>query len=206
MKKYLYIIGCILGVLLVVMLVFKSFQVHKIQQQLNYSISKEKAYISERDSLETESRLFQVTIQQLTYYKDTLTDKLLAKSKEVQIKENKLKQLQYLATTTTKKDTLILKDTVFRDYVNIDTMLTSKHYQLNLILKYPNYIEVIPTFNDELFIFITSKKETIDPPSKICFIRWLQPKHIIQEIVIKNTNPFVKIKQTRFIEIVKLSK
>lgn len=206
MKKYLYIIGCILGVLLVVMLVFKSFQVHKIQQQLNYSISKEKAYISERDSLETESRLFQVTIQQLTYYKDTLTDKLLAKSKEVQIKENKLKQLQYLATTTTKKDTLILKDTVFREYINIDTMLTSKHYQLNLILKYPNYIEVIPTFNDELFIFITSKKETIDPPSKICFIRWLQPKHIIQEIVIKNTNPFVKIKQTRFIEIVKLSK
>jgi hypothetical protein len=171
MKKYLYIIGCILGVLLVGILVFKSFQVHKIQQQLNYSISKEKAYISERDSLETESRLFQVTIQQLTYYKDTLTDKLLAKSKELQIKENKLKQLQYIATTTTKKDTLILKDTVFREFVNIDTMLTSKHYQLNLILKYPNYIKVVPTFNDELFIFITSKKETIYPPSKICFIR-----------------------------------
>ena len=206
MKKYLYIIGCILGVLLVGMLVFKSFQVHKIQQQLNYSISKEKAYISERDSLETESRLFQVTIQQLTYYKDTLTDKLLAKSKELQIKENKLKQLQYIATTTTKKDTLRLKDTVFREFVNIDTMLTSKYYQLNLILKYPNYIKVVPTFNDELFIFITSKKETIYPPSKICFIRWFQPKHIIQEIVIENTNPFVKIKQTRFIEIVKLSK
>lgn len=177
-----------------------------LKQELKLSTSREKAYIAEQDSLVSQSNLFQFTIEQLSYYQDSLNQKLLEKSRELKLKESKIKQMQYLLTESTKIDTIITTDTLFREDVSLDTTLTSKYYTLNVKLEYPNYIEITPKFIDELFIFITSKKETINPPNPCFFIRWFQRKHIVQVIDIENSNPYIKFKKTRFIEIVQLKK
>ena len=142
-----------------------------LKQELKLSTSREKAYIAEQDSLVSQSNLFQFTIEQLSYYQDSLNQKLLEKSRELKLKESKIKQMQYLLTESTKTDTIITTDTLFREDVSLDTTLTSKYYTLNVKLEYPNYIEITPKFIDELFIFITSKKETINPPNPCFFIR-----------------------------------
>ena len=174
-----------------------------LKEEISVSMSNQKAFIAENSSLKEENRVFKFTVEQLNYYNDSILQKMNDVRKELSIKDKDLKQMQYLLSEVTKKDTIIFRDTLFREpTLNIDTIIGDKWYNIRLGLKYPNLIYTKPTFTSEKYIIVNKKKETVNPPKKFFLFRWFQKKHWVMEVNIKEKNPYIKEVNNKFVEII----
>lgn len=175
----------------------------RLQEELSVSVSNEKAFIAENSSLKNENRVFKFTVEQLNYYNDSILEKMNNVRKELKIKDDNLKQMQYLLSEATKKDTIVFRDTLFKEpTLDIDTLVGDKWYQMKLGLKYPSTITTDPKFVSEKYIMVDYKKETINPPKKCWLLRLFQKRHKVVEVNVVEKNPYIENKQQRFIEIV----
>lgn len=203
-KRYIRI-----GIVVVIGLLITSICVlynnnQNLKEELSVSISNEKAFMMENSALKGKNRVFQLTIEQLEYSNDSLLVKMNKVREELKIKDKDLKQVQYLLSEAQKKDTIVFRDTIFRDpLVRVDTLLGDKWYQLKLGLRYPSTIITEPKFISEKYVIVDYRKETIDPPKKCFIARWFQKKHKVVEVEVVEKNPYIENKQQRFIEIVK---
>lgn len=201
--KYIRIIVSSLLVLLAIGSCVLYNKNQNLKEELSISISNEKAFIAENSSLKNENRVFKFTIEQLNYYNDSILQKMNDVRKELKIKDDNLKQMQYLLSEATKKDTIVFRDTLFREpTLDIDTLVGDKWYQMKLGLKYPSTITTDPKFVSEKYIMMDYKKETINPPKKCWLLRLFQKKHKVVEVNVVEKNPYIENKQQRFIEIV----
>lgn len=174
-----------------------------IKEELSISISNNKAFLLENESLEEDIRVYQFTVDQLNYFTDSIISELNNVTEELKIKDKNLKSLQYIKSEINKKDSIIIRDTIFQTNVNIDTTFTDPWYNLDLKLQYPGTVVIDPTFTSDKYIVTSLKKETIKPPKKCAIARWFQRKHKVLMVDIKEKNPYIKNKQVRFIEIIK---
>lgn len=173
--------------------------------QTNYEISmnNNKAYIAENSTLNAKKIVMDLTIDQLNYYSDSLTDRLNKVRKELSIKDKDIQSLQYYKENFGKVDTIKLsQDTIFVKNLNIDTTIIDSFYTCNIKLRYPNILSVTPNFINEKMIFVSSKKETINPPKKLWICRIFQKKHIVLTIDVIDNNPYMKTDKTKFIKII----
>jgi hypothetical protein len=202
-SKYINIIIAILIVSLSIGSYILYTKNQRLQEELSVSISNEKAFIAENSSLKNENRVFKFTVEQLNYYNDSILEKMNEVRKELDIKDKDLKQMQYLLSEATKKDTIVFRDTLFREpTLDIDTLVGDKWYQMKLGLKYPSTITTDPKFVSEKYIMMDYKKETINPPKKCWLLRLFQKKHTILEVNVVEKNPYIENKNSRFIEII----
>ena len=202
-KKYIRI-GIVILVSLLSISVYTLYTYNqKLKEERATLISNQKAFIAENSSLKNENRVFKFTIEQLNYYNDSILQKMNNIRKELKIKDKNLKQLQYLLSVSTKKDTVLFTDTIFRDKsLALDTIIGDKWYNIRLGLKYPFYIYTEPTFTSEKYIIVNKKKETVNPPKKFFLFRWFQRKHWVMEVHIKEKNPYIKETNNKFVEII----
>lgn len=174
-----------------------------LKEELSTSMSNQKAFIAENSSLKDKNKAFKFTIEQLNYYNDSILQKMNEVRKELKIKDRNLEQMQYLLSEAQKKDTIVFRDTLFREpTLDIDTLVGDKWYQMKLGLKYPSTITTDPKFVSEKYIMVDYKKETINPPKKCWLLRLFQKKHKVVEVNVVEKNPYIENKQQRFIEIV----
>ena len=174
-----------------------------LKEEISVSMTNQKAFIAENSSLKEENRAFKFTVEQLNYYNDSILEKMNEVRKRLKIKDNNLKQMQYLLSVSTKKDTILFTDTIFKDKgLALDTIIGDKWYNIRLGLKYPNLIYTKPTFTSEKYIIVNKKKETINPPKKFFLFRWFQKKHWVMEVHIKEKNPYIKEINNKFVEII----
>ena len=199
MKKF--IIGLI--VLLVCSLIYMVYQNRTLAAKYETSIENIKAYDSQLSGLNNSNKVFKLTIDQLNYFKDSILIKMNEVRKELNIKDNKIKQMQYQLSHVEKPDSIILKDTVFVESFKLDTIIGDEWANTHLIMKYPNYIKFTPKFKLESFLFVESKKETVNPPKRFFLFRWFQKRHTVLNITVKENNPYVETDRQKFIEIIK---
>lgn len=174
-----------------------------LKEELSISISNEKAFIAENSSLKDENRVFKFTVEQLNYYNDSILEKMNEVRKELDIKDKDLKQLQYLLSESQRRDSIVFRDTLFREpTLNIDTIIGDKWYQMKLGLRYPSTIITNPKFVSEKYIITSLKKETINPPKKCWLLRLFQKKYKVLEVEVVEKCPYVENKQQRFVEII----
>ncbi len=146
----------------------------------------------------------QLTVDQLDYFKDSVLQELDKTRKELKVKDKNLKALQSVSSSFSRTDTIILKDTLFRDVsLAIDTVLGDKWYNVRIGLKYPSMIAVKPYFKSEKHIIVSSKKETVNPPKKFFLFRWFQRKHVVLTVDVVEKNPYVYNEGSRYVEIIK---
>ena len=202
-KKYIRIGVIVLTSLLAVSTYTLYNRNQDLKEEISVSMSNQKAFIAENSSLKEKNRVFKFTVEQLNYYNDSILQKMNNIRKELKIKDKNLKQLQYLLSVSTKKDTVLFTDTIFRDKsLALDTIIGDKWYNIRLGLKYPFYIYTEPTFTSEKYIIVNKKKETVNPPKKFFLFRWFQRKHWVMEVHIKEKNPYIKETNNKFVEII----
>lgn len=174
-----------------------------LKEELSISVSNEKAFIAENSSLKNENRVFKFTVEQLNYYNDSILEKMNEVRKELDIKDKDLKQMQYLLSEAQRKDSIVFRDTLFKEpALNLDTIIGDKWYQMKLGLRYPSTIITDPKFVSEKYIITSLKKETINPPKKCWLLRLFQKKHKVLEVEVVEKCPYVENKQQRFVEII----
>ena len=196
----------ILGILVIIFIsIFLSMytQLNELKEELAVSESNNKAYQMERVALEGQSNMYKLTIDQLEYFNDSIINKLKEVKEQLKIKDKNIKQLQYVESNTSKLDTIVLRDTIFRDNVSIDTTIGDNWFKVNLELKYPDSLIVNPSFKNEAMILISSKKETIKPPKKWWWQRLFQKKHTVIQVDVIENNPYTEVQEQRFIEVIK---
>lgn len=203
MNKYIKVLITVIWIISSLSIYFLLHKISVLNNEISTLSSNQKAFIFENNSLKTEAKVYKFTIDQLNYYNDSIIKRMNEVRKELNIKNNNVKQMQYLLSSISKKDTIIFKDTLFKDTIlKIDTIVSNKWYTLKLGLCYPSNISVNPTFISEKYIVISKKKETINPPKKFFLFRWFQKKHWIMEVNIKEKNPYINELDNKFIEII----
>ena len=200
MKKYLIITIIILLAIIGAMWQ----QVKYANQKWETAEANVKAYANLANTAQGKNAALQLTVDQLDYFKDSVLQELNNTRKELKIKDKNLKVLQAVSSSFTKKDTITLRDTLFKDSsVAIDTIIGDKWYNVRLGLKYPSMVAVEPYFKSEKHIIVSSKKETVNPPKKFWLFRLFQKKHLVLHIDVVEKNPYVDNESSRYIEVIK---
>lgn len=204
-KKYVTIGLIVLGLCGVVYL--QNNTIKQLNKEYATTTLNLKAYVNENKALQdgtlVQARQFQLTVDQMSQYSDSLLVKLNKYKRDLDIKDKDLKALQYIASNT-KVDTIIkFKDSILVVGTKIDTTIRDNWFSLKMSLRYPDTIRVIPAFKNGLLVAIHATRETIEPPKKFFISRWFQEKQTIIVADVKDENPYTELGTQRFIQIVK---
>lgn len=202
MKKYIYIGILVIIVGLITALCISINLNKKYIDDIEIYDNNFKALNLKYDSLSNETTAYKFEVEQLEYINDSIVNKLDESRKELKIKDRDLKQMQYILSEGNKTDTILFKDTVFRDnFIKIDTTLGDKWVNVKLESLNPNTLSYNIKYTSELEVFAYTEKEIIGTPKK-CFIgRWFQRKHKVTKVDVKDNNPYATIKNKKFIII-----
>lgn len=204
LKRYACLIGVILLVVTMIALYFTLKSKKETEKRWKEAIANVKSYDNLFNGSKNNDIAFLLTIDQLKYSNDSIFQELNEVRRELKIKDSKLKSLQYISSNFTKSDTIILKDTVFKDErIGIDTLLSDEWYSINVGLRYPSSITVTPKFRSEKAVIVSAKKETVNPPKRFFLFRWFQKKHIVLHVNVIEKNPYIEDQDNRYVEIIK---
>jgi len=181
----------------------QSAKIKRLNTELLVSTNNNKAYEAERDSLRDNAVQFQFTIDQLKYSKDSLVNRINEIRKQVKTKDKQITELQYFASVTQKRDSVVVHDTIFQKGVVLDTLLGDDWSQLAIRAEYPNILDVNYSFKNETLVVMHDSRVTVDPPKKCWLARLFQKKQTIVEIDVVQENPYCVNKEQKFIQIVK---
>ena len=200
-----YIIG-ILVFLCTISFSFGAFQLSQLRStraELDIAQSNYKAYEVLYSQAKEDNRVFKLTVDQLSYSKDSLVQRLDSVKRANKALNKKVKALAYLESQAHIIDTIRLRDTLFvKDMPPVDTTIQNKWYQVGLHLSYPNEVGIDMKVNSEKYLMVSSKRETVMPPKKCWFARLFQKKHTVLEVEVHEENPYIENGKQRFIEII----
>lgn len=196
-----------IGVLIVILVpTILYIQNQRLKEELSYTTINMNAYDVENSHLKDRILVYQFTVDQLNYLKDSILVEMNNVRKELNIKDDNIKRLEYIASTASRTDTIYIRetDTIFREPdFHIDTIKQDEWYSLHLEMSYPNKVTVTPSFKSEKYIITHSRRETIKPPKKCAIGRWFQKKHNVLEVEIVEKNPYIVNDKQKFVEIIK---
>lgn len=142
-------------------------------------------------------RVLEIDMDHLQDFNDRTIQTLDSTRRALNIKTKQLRLIGAAVQTIHITDTLRLTDTIFKyPGWQLDTCLTSLYDTTCLHLSYPSMIGVKTTSRSELNVFVTNKRETIDPPKKFFLCRWLQPHHTVTTVHIEEHNPNIKLNKS----------
>lgn len=194
---------CIIAALLVVVFV-EYQQVKYANDKWETAEANVKAYSSELSEASKKNTALKLSVDQLEYFQDSVLIELDNTRKELNIKDKYLQSLQHITSVFIKTDTLILRDTLFREpSFSLDTLLRDNWYSVAIGMKYPSTITVRPEFKSEKHVVVFTRKETVNPPKKFFLFRWFQKKHYVTRVEVIEKNPYVQGESSKYVEIVK---
>jgi hypothetical protein len=196
-----------IGVLIIILVpTILYIQNQRLKEELSYTTINMNAYDVENSHLKNRILVYQFTVAQLNYLKDSILVEMNNVRKELNIKDDNIRRLEYIASTASRTDTIYIReiDTIFREPdFHIDTLKEDEWYSLHLEMSYPNKVTVTPSFKSEKYIITHSRRETIKSPKKCAIGRWFQKKHNVLEVEIVEKNPYIINDKQKFVEIIK---
>lgn len=175
-----------------------------LRAQYSEVLSNQTGYIRDLAAAQNDIHQYQLTIDDLRYMNDSVSNKMLDLQNKLKIKDKHIQNLQYMSSHFTKTDTITLSDTIFIDKnLCLDTLLGDKWVSTRLHLEWPSVVAVEPSVTSEKTVAIYTKKETVKPPKKTWIGRLFQKKHRVTKVYIDESNPYIDSQQNEFIEVVK---
>ena len=199
---------CIRVFILIVFIVFisdmfaSSKKIRALESKLEISTTNESILLNQFDSLNSYNKELQLNIEQLKYSNNITLDKLNKVRKELNIKDKELQKLQYQLSISNKTDTVVYRDTIFKEGIKLDTLIKDDWYSLNLDLEYPSTIIVNPKFKSEKYVVTSFKKEIKGTPKKCWLGRIFQKKHNVVRVEVVEKSPYIETKEQVFINII----
>lgn len=179
-----------------------SKKIKTLENKLEISTTNESILLNQFDSLNSYNKELQLNIEQLKYSNNITLDKLNKVRKELNIKDKELQKLQYQLSISNKTDTVVYRDTIFKEGIKLDTLIKDDWYSLNLDLEYPSTIIVNPKFKSEKYVVTSLKKEIKGTPKKCWLGRIFQKKHNVVRVEVVEKSPYIETKEQVFINII----
>lgn len=179
-----------------------SKKIRALESKLKISTTNESILLNQFDSLNSYNKELQLNIEQLKYSNNITLDKLNKVRKELNVKDKELQKLQYQLSISNKTDTVVYRDTIFKEGIKLDTLIKDDWYSLNLDLEYPSTIIVNPKFKSEKYVVTSLKKEIKGTPKKCWLGRIFQKKHNVVRVEVVEKSPYIESKEQVFINII----
>lgn len=203
-KTYLQIGGIVIVLGMVLTIVYYLNETAKYKELYNKELTNVKAYQSENNDLKNQSIAHIMTIDQLIASKDSTDIALKEALKKLNIKPKNVVSAGSVTSNIEKRDSIVfIHDTLFQSKVNIDTIIGDKWYKAQVGLHYPSRIDLAVSMQSVKHIIVHNRKETVNPPKKFWLFRIFQKKHIIQEVIVDEENPYIEAGSQRFINVIK---
>ena len=198
--KTLKIIFWILVEVLIISVVVMAIYISNLNKEIEIYDNNFKALNLENDKNKEYAIAYKFSTEQLNYINDSIINELDNTRKQLNIKDKELKQLQNIKTEVHIIDSVLIRDTIFKDsFVKLDTLLGDQWYKTKVTLEYPNKISLDMTYKSDISVIASTKKEIIGTPKK-CFIgRWFQKKQKVIRVDVKDSNPYSEIKSKKFV-------
>lgn len=203
LKRYLILATAVLLGFLVISLARTKHDNNVLRESLYNELANVEAYETENSRLNDEAVVFKRTIDDLKYGNDSLNNHIYELSRQIKAKDKEIERLEYLSSTIGKTDTLMLRDTIFREHAEVDTLIGDEWYSVRLHLGYPGTIVVSPEFKSEKVLVTHTTKEYVGKPKKFFLCRWFQRKHEVTRVEVVEESPYVRKENKRIIEIVR---
>ena len=156
MTKYLYISIIVVICLLASTLFYQYVKIKDLNVKYITEANNYKASIDNSIKLK-------LTIDQLELQNDSISKKIDSVILSNKIKSKTISSVSYIKQKVSKKDTLIISDTIFVKNLNLDTVIVDKWSRIKIVLKYPSIIALEQQFTNEQYIVSSVKKETVKP-------------------------------------------
>lgn len=200
MKRLIIEICIVLAAISAIILYQK--QVNNLKTSLDYAENNIKAYASLNDSLKQNNRVFSLKIEDLTRLNDSVFLEMKSVSDRLKIREDRIRQMQYMMDSYNKTDTVVVRDTIFKETgFKLDTLFGDEWGKTRLQLEYPNMITVGHSYTNKKHVIFASYKEPIKE-RKWFLPRLFTRKRTYVEATVVDENPYVETKETRFIECI----
>ena len=193
-------------IVLIVTLIAATILQHKviksIREQYSVALTNTKSLLNDKNEEITELKL---SLDMLQHTSDSTMQALLEQKEKLEIKDKELVYMMALLSQCKVKDTIKVTthDTIFIEPdFKFDTCISDEWRTTCVGLKYPNEVSVDATVRSRKGVFVTTKRETVEPPAKCFFIRWFQRKHTVTKVVIDEENPYIKSEDNVFIRVV----
>ena len=158
--------------------------------------------IHDKDDEITELKL---SLDMLQHTSDSTIQALLEQKEKLEIKDKELVYMMALLSQFHVHDTIpiTIHDTIFcePDFA-FDTCVSDEWRATCVEMKYPNEVYVDATMRSQKEVFVTAKRETINPPARCFLIRLFQKKHTVARITINEENPYIENQENVYIRVV----
>lgn len=202
MNKIKLIIYTIIGTIITILIVSLFISNKNLKKDIKLYDNNFKALCLENSKLEDEVIAYKFSIEQLNYLNDSIINDLDSIRKELAIKDKEILQMQHIKTEISTKDSVFIKDTIFREsFVRLDTLLGDEWYKIKLQLEYPNKIAIQAKYVSDINVFAKSSKEIIGTPKKCWLGRVFQKKHKVIRVDVVDKCPYSIIKEKKFVII-----
>lgn len=125
MKRLIIEIIVVLGV--IIAMIALGARIKYLNQELGLATTNIKAYASENSKLQNKNLVFELTLEQMEYYNDSLLQQMKKVARDNGIKDKQIRSLQYQLEYYNKVDTIIVRDTIFKDpKFHLDTCIMDK--------------------------------------------------------------------------------
>jgi hypothetical protein len=199
MKTIKTIFWIFIGVLIISVIGMAKY-ISKLNEEIGIYDNNFKALNLENDKNKNYAIAYKFSTEQLNYINDSIITELNNTRKQLKIKDKELKQLQSIKTEVHIRDSVFIRDTIFKEsFIRLDTLLGDEWYKTKLTLEYPNKIGVDMTYKSDISVIASTQKEIIGTPKK-CFIgRWFQKKQKVIRVDVMDSNPYSEIKSKKFV-------
>ena len=201
MKKVIrWIIVIVIALLVITVLVLLGYNKSLLNDISTYD-NNFKALALDNQRLEDEAIAYKFSIEQLEYLNDSIINDLNETRRKLKIKDEELLQMQKIKTEIITKDSIYIKDTIFRDnFIKLDTTIKDQWHTIKISLQ-PSKLTIDAKYRSELQVFAKSSKEIMGTPKK-CFVgRLFQKKYKVIRVEVKDKNPDAIITEKKFIII-----
>ena len=201
MKTIKTIFWIFIGVL-IISVIGMAKHISNLNEEIGIYDNNFKALNLENDKNKNYAIAYKFSVEQLNYINDSIITELNNTRKQLKIKDKELKQLQSIKTEVRIRDSVFVRDTVFKEsFIRLDTLLGNEWYKTKLTLEYPNKIGLDMTYKSDISVIASTQKEIIGTPKK-CFIgRWFQKKQKVIRVDVIDNNPYSEIKSKKFVII-----
>ena len=173
-----------------------------LREKYEISTSNEKSLLNRLEKNGEMIIEYQATMDMLKHTNDSVIQNLLKQQQNLNIKNKELQTMVSMASQFHVHDTLQLHDTIFRDPMfALDTCFQDEWRTTCLEMKYPGDVCVDASMKSRKDVYVTGKRETIEPPKKFFLCRWFQKKHTVTRVIIHEENPYIESQENVYIRV-----
>ena len=172
-----------------------------IQYRTNQSLKRDLVVSTLNEkALYDDKVVLQFSIERLKHINDSVIQNLMDQKKKLNIRNKELQAMASLGSTFHVRDTILIQSIDTFKPLPLDTCLADE-WRSVCLSSIDNQLCTDVTVKSQKDVYVTTKRETIEPPKRFFICRWFQKKHTVTRVTVHEENPYIESQENVYVRI-----